>query len=78
MGPVGMSIELDEGDVSLQKTFTLEGKTPEGVVTAMFKPPKGERFVVMLLGSIPNGQELTREGVERMLDDIGFKRKDAE
>lgn len=73
-----MSIELDEGDVSFQKTFTLEGKTAKGVATATFSPPKGERFVVMLLGSVPNGQELTSEDVERMLGDIGFTRKDSE
>lgn len=41
-----MMVELHDGDASFANTFTLQGQG----IAARFKPPKGKKFVVLLLG----------------------------
>lgn len=62
-------IELNDGDASFSSTFEL--KTP--VIAAKFKPRRGKKFVVLLLGEVDKNEETA--DIEAMLNKLGFVRK---
>lgn len=67
---------LRPGDATFAKSFTKISRGGNGEqLSAGFKPPKGREFVVLLLGDVEKGQPWV--DVEKMLNDLGFYRKDA-
>lgn len=67
---------LHPGDATFAKSFTKISRGDCGAqFSAAFKPPKGREFVVLLLGDVEKGQSWV--DVEKMLNDLGFYRKDA-
>lgn len=66
-------MELFDGDVTFQGSFNKIGFTEDDQkVTAGFKPPKGEQFVVLLLGTVKKGAIDCNP--EEMLKRLGFFR----
>lgn len=63
-----MMVELHDGDASFANTFTLQGKG----IAARFKPPKGKKFVVLLLGV--TDKEAVEFNAEKALNKLGFYR----
>lgn len=61
-------VKLHDGDASFANTFTLQAK---GIV-ARFKPPKGKKFVVLLLGA--TDKEAIEFNAEKALNKLGFYR----
>lgn len=67
-------MELFDGDVTFQGSFNKIGFTKDDQkVTAGFKPPKGEQFVVLLLGTVKKGT--IDCNAEEMLNRLGFFRE---
>jgi hypothetical protein len=67
---------LHPGDATFAKSFTKISRGDNGAqLSAGFKPPKGREFVVLLLGDVEKGQPWV--DVEKMLNELGFYRKDA-
>ena len=67
---------LHPGDATFATSFTKISRGDCGAqFSAAFKPPKGREFVVLLLGDVEKGQSWV--DVEKMLNDLGFYRKDA-
>lgn len=47
---------LYDGDVTFQSSFNKVGFVGDtSIVTSGFKPPKGQKFVVLLLGTVDKG-----------------------
>lgn len=68
---------LDTGDATFASSFTKISRSDDGAqMSASFKPPKGEEFVVLLIGTVPKGQAWV--DVEPMLNELGFYRDGAE
>lgn len=66
---------LGPGDASFASNFKKVTRSDCGAsYEAGFKPPKGREFVVLLLGDAPKGSAWV--DVEKMLNDLGFFRKD--
>ena len=66
---------LQPGDATFAKSFTKISRGDNGAqFSAAFKPPKGREFVVLLLGNVEKGQPWV--DVEKMLNELGFYRKD--
>lgn len=64
-------VQLNIGDATFQKTFTKIGFTPDDdQVSVGFKPPKGRKFVVLLLGDVD--AKAVYCDVEAMLNALGF------
>jgi len=68
-------VYLNDGDASFVSTFnkTCWGEESAQQFTFSFKPPKGEKFVVMLLGTAP--KNATDYDLEAALNRLGFVRK---
>lgn len=67
---------LHPGDATFAKSFTKISRGDNGAQLSVgFKPPKGMEFVVLLLGDVEKGQSWV--DVEKMLNELGFYRKDA-
>jgi hypothetical protein len=63
--------ELYDGDVTFQTSFNKVGFLAEaGTVTQGFRPPKGKKFVVLLLGTVEKDAR-DCDPVE-MLNSLGF------
>lgn len=71
-------MDLFNGAVTFQGSFNKIGFTDDGQkVTAGFKPPKGEQFVVLLLGTVKKGA--VDCNAEELLNKLGFfRREDAQ
>ena len=69
-----MNIELFDGDAMFTKSFTKTGigESTGSVFTFGFKPSKGKKFVVMLLGEADSKAEEC--DCEAMLNKLGFYR----
>jgi len=66
---------LNIGDASFAKTFSKVSRSDDGAqLTASFKAPKGQEFVVLLLGTTEAGQSWV--DVEKMLNELGFYYKE--
>lgn len=66
-----MMMPLNEGDATFTSSFTKLGWDEAGnLYQAGFKPPKGEKFVVMLLGTAP--KDATDYDLEAALARLGF------
>jgi len=70
-----MGVELHDGDAMFTKSFTKTGvgESTGSVFTFGFKPNKGKKFVVMLLGEV-DGKSNDCD-CEAMLNALGFFRK---
>ena len=67
---------LHPGDATFAKSFTKISRGDCGAqFSAAFKPPKGRELVVLLLGDVEKGQPWV--DIEKMLNELGFYRKDA-
>lgn len=67
--------ELYAGDATFAKSFSKVSRGDNGEqLTASFSAPKGREFVVLLLGDVDKGQSWV--DVEKMLNDLGFYRKE--
>ncbi|AYD44789.1 hypothetical protein [Yersinia rochesterensis] len=61
-------LKLHDGDASFADTFTFQGQGG----AARFKPPKGKKFVVLLLGV--TDKEAIEFNAEKALNKLGFYR----
>lgn len=67
-----MAIELHDGDVTFQSSFNRVSDS--GVITVGFNPPRGRKFVVLLLGTVGKGARDCDPVA--MLDALGFVPKE--
>jgi len=71
-------VYLNDGDASFAGSFNKVcwGEDSGQRFTFGFKPPKGEQFVVMLLGTAPKNAE--EFDCEAALNRLGFYRKESQ
>lgn len=69
-------MELHNGDVTFQKKFTKVAFTDSSVIEGDFLPPKGQKFVTLLLGTA--SKDANDYDVEAALNRLGFVRVAAE
>ncbi|RPN04110.1 hypothetical protein IPC1284_11670 [Pseudomonas aeruginosa] len=68
-------MNLHDGDATFVGSFNKVGWTEDGKkLTFGFKPPKGESFVVLLIGSVPKDSQ--DFNVEEALNRLGFYRRE--
>lgn len=67
-------MELFNGDCTFQSRFNKVAFTVSGKVTGGFKPPKGQQFVVLLLGT--TDIKADDFDAEIALNRLGFFRKE--
>lgn len=70
----GWKMELFNGDCTFQSRFNKVAFTVNGKITGGFKPPRGQQFVVLLLGA--TGIKADDFDVEDALNRLGFFRKE--
>lgn len=68
-------MELHNGDCTFQPRFNKVAFTVNGKVTGGFKPPRGQQFVVLLLGTAD--KKADDFDAEAALNRLGFFRKGA-
>jgi len=70
-----MNIELNDGDAMFTRSFTKTGvgESTGSVYTYGFKPNKGKKFVVMLIGEVDSKADDC--DCEAMLNKLGFYRR---
>jgi len=75
LGVRGSAMNLNDGDATFVGSFNKIGWTEDGrKMTFGFRPPRGEQFVVMLLGSAK--KDATDFDLEGALNRLGFYRKE--
>ncbi|HBO1022120.1 TPA: hypothetical protein L4E46_003927 [Pseudomonas aeruginosa] len=68
-------MELHDGDATFVGSFNKIGWTDDGhKMTFGFRPPRGEQFVIMLLGSAK--KDATDFDLEAALNRLGFYRRE--
>lgn len=69
-----MLAQLINGDCTFSPSFQLKmlGSKPGDHVTCSFKPPKGEQFVSMLLGTVPKDAVADQVDVKKLLSALGL------